>query len=338
MISKNTFADWCEGLSDYLDAGMDLNTYLEDFNGKGMRLKKYNQKIKKEIAKGPSLSEALVLPRGEGKGSFYPIVFHASEVAGRLPQAMRVLADFIRFEDRYQSKIKSMIVGLFVKISAVAIFLAGSMLLLAKIGRADIDFLGLGLHGMSGAMTFLKYTGLFQILLISIIMILYKFKNAPLLEMFMMKWPYLGGCMKSFLMYRVTFVMSEVFRAGMEIQEALTLTYQSSGSFNFKRYLPRVLARINAGDSLCNSFLKHRKLPEKFVQTLKHAERSGNIPQAMQRLCHQYRLECQNHLEKIQDATFMLTKVFMFLFCIILIGSIIKGVALEPLTQVLSRF
>ena len=117
MISKESFADWCEGLSDYLDAGMDLNTYLEESDGKNSRLKRYNQKIKKKIEKGSSLSEALVLPFGEGKGSFYPTVFSASEVAGRLPAAMRVLAEFIRFQNGYQHKIKSMITDLFIKIS-----------------------------------------------------------------------------------------------------------------------------------------------------------------------------------------------------------------------------
>ncbi|HAZ11360.1 MAG: hypothetical protein A2X86_20225 [Bdellovibrionales bacterium GWA2_49_15] len=337
MISKKTFADWCEGLSDYLDAGMGLTSYLSDCDGQGRRLKKYNQKIKQKIEKGSTLSEALVLPQGEGKGSFFPAVFHASEVAGRLPQAMRVLAEFIRFQHGYHHKIQSMIIGLFAKISALAIFLAGSMLMLAKIGRADIDFLGLGLHGMPGAMTLLKYSGLFQLLAFLFILILYRFKNSPMLEVIMMRWPFLGRCMKSFLMYRVTFVMAEVFLAGMEIKKALTLTYDSSGSFNFKKNLSKVLGRIKAGDDLYTAFLQHRKLPPKFVQALKHAERAGNIAQAMQRLCNQYRLECQNNLEKIQSITFMLTKIFMFLFCIFLIGSIIKGVALEPLMHVMSR-
>lgn len=337
MISKKSFADWCEGLSDYLDAGMGLNTYLSDCDGQVKRLKKYNQKIKQKIDKGSSLSEAIVLPQGEGKASFYSTVFHASEVAGRLPEAMRVLAEFIRFQDGYHHKIQSMIIGLFAKISALAIFLAGSMLMLAKIGRADIDFLGLGLYGMPGAVTLLKYSGLMQLFVFTFILILYRFKNAAMLEMVLMRWPYLGRCMKSFLMYRVTFIMSEVFLAGMEIKKALTLTYESSGSTTFKKNLSRVLGRIKAGDDLYTSFLQHRKLPPKFVQTLRQAERSGNIAQAMQRLCNQYRLECQNNLEKIQALTFMLTKVFMFLFCVILIGSIIKGVALEPLLQVLSR-
>lgn len=90
MISKLQFAQWCEGLSDYVEAGIDIQSYLAEKSKKDKTFNKYNKLVHKNLSDGKHLYQAIILPKAIRK-PFYPTVLKTGELSGNITSTLKTL-------------------------------------------------------------------------------------------------------------------------------------------------------------------------------------------------------------------------------------------------------
>jgi type II secretory pathway component PulF len=336
-LSRPKFADWCSHLSDAIDAGLDLSTILKPGNKFVGGYKKFNKKIHANIEKGMPLYRSIPLNK-RSYPQHYQGIIKAGEDSGEISSALRNLAEYIQFQHQIASEIKETIINLLFKITALVLFLGGSLVLIDFVGKGRADLLGVGLSGIDGAV-FMIVTWLKLLLIIGVsYWVFNQIKSNIIFEFIFLKLPVIGSCLMSYLMYRLTMTMHFVLAAGINVNEMLDLSYKSASNKYFVLGLRKIKKKLSQGQGLHQSMSGHRLLPERFLSTLRYAEMSGHLPKSLGRLSGQYKTDVQKRLGKIIGHVKFLTKAAIFTICIATIGMIVNSLAIQPLIKVFSKF
>lgn len=116
---------------------------------------------------------------------------------------------------------------------------------------------------------------------------------------------------KNTFLWRFGLSSSLFLKAGFALPEALDECSQISGNFIFRRKLVRLKVLVEGGVSLSEALRSVRGFPHLFIQEVKAAERSGNLPEALTRLAQQAGEKTIHYLRVLADATY---PIFTLLF------------------------
>ncbi len=337
MISESKFANWCIELSDSIDAGIGIMSHLDNIDGSSGKEVKYDRKIKENLEQGKSFSESIIYPSKRNK-IFYSSLIKTGEVSGNLSHALKDLGEYIEFREDIQSRVKSLIIMTFIKLIALAVFLAGATYLLELVGKPNIDLVGLGFKGKSGAIDMLEYSGLLITGLGILTWLAFYLSRFSFFEKIYSMIPVLGKALKNFALYRITYTMKLSMNSEMGINESMKLVFDSSGSKAFQKHHRKVMMKIQQGYGLFESTYKIKWIPDNLKKAIKYGEQTGRLPDMAARLADQYKRKANETLESLIGLVKMLMKFVILGICFFAVGSIIYSVAVKPMIEVFKNF
>ena len=317
-LSQDHLADWCRRVGISLNAGLDIVRVLE--REANQRSKSYSssqcwRSVSESVAQGDALYEALE-KRKEQLNDLFISMVKVGEKSGRLGETLLDLSEYYsQLIELRRNFLRSLILPLFEL--GIALFVVGLMILILGFLPGEMDILGLGLTGVSGLIKYLTFLAFLGGL--GFCLFWFGRKNAfhfRLVQYIVDYVPKIGPVFRTLSLARLTWALNLTMRTGMEVQEALTLSFAAAAYAPISGKLKVVLNEIEAGGSLYDGFLACRCFDEMMILHFQTGDETGNLPEVMERLSKEYLQQCVFRLKTLSVIGFFL--VFMFVAGIII--------------------
>lgn len=301
-ISNEQLASWSRRVGVSLEAGLDLVRVLQREgkarSGGGFAFANCWNNIAESVVQGESLYEALLLEKEQFNDLFISMV-KVGEESGHLSETMLDLADYYdRLVSMKRNFMRSLTLPLFEL--GVALFIVGIVILILGFLPGDVDMLGLGLVGVSGLV---KYLILLAFLGFGIFGLYWFTKNNAMrlkLVHYVLNFvPKIGPLLRKLSLARLTWALNLTLRTGMDVREALRLSFTAASFGPVSDNLSRILEELDRGSTLFEAFLSCNSFDETLMLHLQSGEEAGGIPEAMERLSHDYFEECLNRMKTL---------------------------------------
>jgi len=317
-LSHDHLAGWCRRVGISLNAGLDIVRVLE--REAAQRSGSYSasqcwRSVSESVAQGDALYEALE-QRKEQLNDLFIAMVQVGEKSGRLGETLLDLSDYYsKLVELRQSFLRSLILPIFEL--CIALFVVGVMILILGFLPGNMDILGLGMVGVSG---FFKYVTLLVCLgAFGFLVVWFLRKNAfhlQFVQHIVDYIPKIGPVFRTLSLARLTWALHLTMRTGMDVKEALTLSFTAAAYGPITGKLKIVLNEIESGSTLYEGFLACRYFDEMMILHFHSGDESGNLPEVMNRLSQEYFQQCVFRLKTLSVIGFFL--VFMFVAGIII--------------------
>lgn len=275
--------------------------------------------IARDIRRGSDISASM----REQRGTFPPLMVemvHVAEESGALPEVLEGLAEHyentLRLRRAFLQGIAWPAFQLIAAILIIALVIAVLGLIAESTRGQPLDLLGLGLMGISGAVTWLVCT--FGSLFIAFL--LYQVASRGLtgkriIHSLAMRIPVVGNCMQSFAIARFSWAFSLTQSTGMPIERSLAASLRATANGVYIAAEPMVVALIRSGETLHDTLAETRLFPEEFLHMVLVGESSGTVPEALARLSSQFEEQARRSLAALTSAAawFIWTLVAAFI-------------------------
>jgi len=315
-LSHDHLASWCRRVGISLNAGLDIVRILE--REAKQRSGSYSatqcwRRVSESVAQGDALYEALE-GRKEQLNDLFISMVEVGEKSGRLGETLLDLSDYYsQLIELRRNFLRSLILPIFEL--GIALFIVGAMILI--LGFLEMDILGLGLVGVSG---FVKYVTLLACLGGFGFFAFWFFRNNAVHLRFVHYVinyiPKIGPVFRTLALSRLTWALHLTMRTGMDVKEALALSFSAAAYGPITDKLKIVLNEIDAGGSLYEGFLACRCFDEMMILHFQTGDESGNLPEVMDRLSKEYFQQCVFRLKTLSVVGFFL--VFLFVAGVII--------------------
>jgi type II secretory pathway component PulF len=294
-------AQWCWSLGSSLRAGMSLLDALKVLKRRGRpRLSGICDHVRRRIEDGDDFVTAL----HSLDGVFPPLFLALADVAchtGRLPEALRSLEDYYRFQLRLRRQFLSQIFWPAFQLAAAILVVALLIYLLGIVadtrGGPAIDFLGFGLLGANGALAWLAGWAAFFVGLAAAYWVLRTgLGRMREVDSTLLRIPALGPCLHLLALSRLSLAMRMTLDSGMSVLKAIRLSLDATDNGAFIAVRQRIVDALEEGDSLHDAFSPHGIFPAEFLEVLYTGEQSGSVPEAMGRLSNEYSERAEHQL------------------------------------------
>jgi type IV pilus assembly protein PilC len=288
-LSRSVLIELCRALRHYLGAGLTLEAAFRQQAARGpAALRPVAGRIADMLKRGSSLEDAL-----DREQRYFPPLFvsmaRVGEQSGMLPEVFEELEGyFVRVQ-----QMRRMFLGLVawpvfqffaaVFVLAGVIFILGILAPDAKMPNGEpYDPLGLGLHGTSGALTFLGIVfGTLAGLAFLGWLAPRVFKGA-VISRILLAIPALGPCLRDLALGRFCMALRLTMETAMSITRALRLALAATGNAAFAAASPVVEQTVKQGDDLTLALTRTRLFPADFLRILSVAETSGRLNDVLQ--------------------------------------------------------
>ncbi|MCA9088754.1 MAG: type II secretion system F family protein [Planctomycetaceae bacterium] len=322
-ISTRQLALLSRSLSTSLHAGVDVVKAFRQAAGKAQGTqKRVLLDIVDQLQSGEEVATAF-----RSQGHFFPELFcdmlDVAEQSGNMPEVLRALAlhyeNNLRLWRAFLGQITLPAIQLLAAIGIVAglIYMLGWV---AEITGQEIDILGWGLIGTSGAATWLAgWAMLFAGLVIG-----YKFLASSLsglrsLHRGLMSIPVLGGCLRAFAIARFSWAFHLTQDAGMPIDPSLEASLRATGNGAFISATKQIISDVESGASLTDALAQTELFPLEFIHIVEVGETSGTVPETLDRLSGQFEDEARRSMSGLAMAAGWLIWAGVALFIIVMI-------------------
>ena len=295
-------AEHCRGLRYYLEAGLTLVQAMKNQGTKGpAAVRPVATLMASRLAKGESFGEVLA----DQTHLFPPIyrtVANVAEETGQLPEALRELEKYFQLQQKLWRDFLAQITWPVVQYVLAVLVIAGLMYILGEILPAN-PINVLGMKGSSGAMAFIAA----NVFVVALIFGGYWFisavvKKGGIIDGFLLKIPYLGGCLEALALSRFSLAMGIMVDAGTPIGEAAKL--------------------VKNGETLTEALRAQRLFPSDYLDMVETAEEGGREPDAFSRLAEQYYETATRRMKALASIAGWLVWLMVAIFIIVLIFSI----------------
>lgn len=294
-------AHWCWSLGSSLRAGLSLLEALKVLRRRGRpRVRQIADQVRRRIEDGDDFVTAL---RTLGD-PFPPLFLALADVAchtGRLPEMLRSLEDYYRFQLRLRRQFIAQIFWpafqLVAAIGVVALLiLVLGIIADAKRGQA-IDFLGFGLTGGTGALIWLiGWASAFFAVAATYWVLRQGLGRMREVDTVLLRIPAIGTCLLLLAMSRLCLALRMTLDSGMSVLQAIGLSLDATDNGVIIAAKERMLADIENGRDLHAAFSGHDVFPDDFLEILHTGELSGSVPEAMGRLSAEYNERAEHQL------------------------------------------
>ena len=289
-------------MSRMLEAGVDVRKALPTAvkTSSDRRLLRSVQEVQNRISSGHDLTSSFrEFPH------HYPTLFldllHVGEQTGGLPEVLKALGEYyearvVRMRE-FRTAVAWPVLQLFAAIMVIGllIYILG---LIQSQQSQRIDFLGLGLHGTSGAVTWLMGTfGLLLSLWMAWKVISRSLSGRQFLDPVLLQIPAVGSCLRKFAIARFAWCFSLTQGAGMSIRPSLVSSLNATSNGAFIAATPLIWHEIHSGETLGSALRAPQLFPDEFLHFVDTAEESGTVPEAMQRMSSQFDDEAHRALQ-----------------------------------------
>lgn len=303
-LSLKETADWCRSLGSSLHAGLSILDAFRIAAKRGRpRIKVISNQINEDIRNGADLEEAL-----RNRGDIYPPLFlamaYVASHTGHLPEVLRRLEEYFRFQIRLRRQFLQQIFWPCIQLVAAIVIIALLMFILGIISEVNNSpsLKILGLSGTSGALIWLfSWAGL-VVLFAGGYWVSKNVLRSGAVDKLLMRIPILGPCLEALALSRFCFGLSVTMETGMSILKAIPLSLAATDNGAFTSLEKSIVKDVRDGSSLMEAFSAHREFPDEFLEVLSAAETSGTVPEAMQRLSHQFNETAEHRMAMLNTA------------------------------------
>lgn len=313
---------------------------------KNLQLKEIIYDLAKEVEVGSPLSKAL----SKYKQIFSPFfigIVKAGEKAGKLPECLNYLADYLEREYNFRSKVRgamiypAVVFVLFLFISVLMIFSilpSFEKILLETQAELQVElpfFTKIVLsfsHGIRNYGLFLFF--LFFLFILSIFYFLKTEKGKNFFDKVLISLPFLGQISKNSTISRFSGNLATLLTAGIMVTDALEITEEIVGQKIYQKAISDIKEGVKKGNPISSiSNLYPNLFPPLFNQMVLVGEKTGTLPQVLETIANFYQSEVERSIENLLRALEPLL--------IILMGGLVGGLmatVLIPLYKMIGAF
>lgn len=303
MIPPRALAPFCHAMSRMLEAGVDLRKALPTAvnTASDSRLTTTVDAVRRRVNDGHDLTSSF-----REYSHHYPPLFldllNVGEQTGSLPEVLRALGNY--YEARvtrareFRAAIAWPALQLFAAIMIIGLLIYILGLIGSQPGQEPIDFVGLGLHGTKGALTWFGMTfGSLAGLWVAWKIISRSMNGRQFLDPVLLGIPAVGSCLRKFAIARFSWCFSLTQGAGMSIRPSLVSSLNATANGAFIAATPYIWEEIHSGETLGDSLRSSRLFPDEFLHFVDTAEQTGTVPEEMGRMSHQFDDEAHRALQ-----------------------------------------
>ena len=304
-VSTKQLALLCRSLGVGLQAGVPVVKAITTSSRKSSdrRLRAVMEEVVDDIKSGETLTAAI-----DAHEQYFPDLFvdmiSVAEQTGTLPEVLLSLSEHYENNIRLRKEFVSQITWPAIQLVAAILVIALLIFILGIISDqgsgVDLDILGWGLLGASGAVKWLlgwvaaAFLGWFTYRMVSTSIV-----GRKVIHRFLMNIPVVGNCLRNFAIARFSWAFHLTQSSGMPIDDSLdaSLTATSNGAFDAAA--PSIVADVMAGETLSDALQNSNLFPDEFINIVHVSETSGTVPEALDRLSPQFEEDARRSLKAL---------------------------------------
>ena len=298
MIPPKALAPFCHAMARMLEAGVDVRKTLATCvqRASDSRLTRTVHHVADRVKSGNDLTMSF-----KEFPEHYPRLFldllNVGEQTGAMPEVMKSLGDYYEARVKRSREFRSAIAWPMIQLFAAIMIIGLLIILLGWIPNAP-DVLGFGLMGSRGAVIWFVITfGSMAGLWFGWTMLTRSLTGQLFLDPMLLKIPGVGGCLRSFAIARFAWCFALTQQAGMSIRPSLTSSLNATANGAFVAAEPYIWNEIHEGETLGDALRTSRLFPDEFLHFVDTAEETGTVPEALDRMSHQFDEEAHRSLQ-----------------------------------------
>lgn len=322
-----------------IGAGFSLHKALETLARQtpNQNFRKIINDLVTRIKKGESLADSL---------SHYPKVFNdffismirVGEKGGNLEEVLKILAQYLKKEHAFRSKVRgAMVYPAVILVAMIGIGILMMIMVVPKITamfeelEVDLPITTQILIGISKFLSNYFYMGViaFLILIVALFKLLRTKKGKYILSWIFLKFPFLNKMTKKINCARFARSFSSLMESGVPIIECLNITSQTVGNVFYTNSLNEIAIEVKKGKRLQESLENYKEIyPILVSQMIGVGEETGELSNIMARLADFYEEEVTNITDNL---TSIIEPVLM-----IILGAIVAFFAISMIQPMYS--
>ena len=269
---------------------------------KNENLKNIVEKIADDVDGGIRLSDAL--KKHSVFSDFFVNMIAAGESSGRLDEVLEYLADEVEKAYDLSAKIKGAMIypifisgGLIVVGIAAMVFIIPNLTEMLKASGAQLPLPTRILMTTSDLLRFYYgYVILFLIIVVGggILSVKKTEIGKRIFNGIKIKFPVFGKLFKNIYVVRFSSTLSSLITSGVSLTEALRITGDVVGDYNYKKVINQAMKKVEDGYSIAYVFSESNLFPEMLAQMLKVGEKTGRLSVVLDKLSGFYQREVEN--------------------------------------------
>jgi len=307
MVEKLMFT---RHLAVMIGAGFSLHKGLEVLaqQTENKAFKKIINDIVTRIKKGETLADSMEkYPKVFNK--FFVSMVRIGEKSGNLEDVLKNLAQYLKKEHDFISKVRNAMV--YPAVIVIAMVIIGTLMMVMVVPKITAMFVELNvqLPITTRVLIFItkiltKYFVIAAIVLVILVFVAIKFfktrKGKRFLSLVFLKLPVLRKITQKMNCARLARSFSSLIESGVPIVESLTITSETLGNFFFSQSLLEIATEVKKGKNIQESLDKYKNLyPPLVVQMTGVGEQTGELGGIMIRLADFYEEEVSNITENL---------------------------------------
>ncbi len=297
-VKMTDLAIFCRQLAISVNAGVPLRDAIE---GIGMELehpvlKRVSGEMVSQLHDGQSFSEVVASHPKIFNEMFYGLIKVAEE-AGKLPDTLTQLADYLERADRLQRHIKAMAAyPIFIGVFFVIVCLIMTLFILPQFTDifggfgADLPFFTRLVFSVNDFFVnnfLLIFLGTIAVVT-GVVFYGRTESGAYRKDWLKLNMPYAGGCLKKYILARFCRSLSIMVNSGVPISNALEICADATGNQLIKRNVMGVREMIMTGNRIAASLEKTGIFPGLIVRMVSVGEDSGQLPEVLDNVSDLY--------------------------------------------------
>jgi type II secretory pathway component PulF len=315
-----------------------LDAYSDDSEGKSQII----SRIVSDIERGKPLSVAL-LNFPKIFSPLYIALTKAGELSGSLDETLSYMANELRREHEFKSKIRSamfypalvLIVSVLVvilvvttvipRVAEITKSLGAQMPLLTRIVVNSSNFL---------INHYLLFITILTFLIISSTFLLRKRTVREILKVKLLRFPLIGSIMKKYILARLLRIIGSCVKYGIPLPAAFDAAINVVDNDTYKKAVERINKKITKGETLASAISAESKniFPGIIARSIKGAQSTGTIDTTLFRLSTQYQIEVDRDIKR---ATELMEPIMIVILGIVVLGIAVSVIA--PIYQLTSN-
>lgn len=267
------------------------------------RLRAVMGEVADDVKSGSTLTEAF-----DSHGVYFPDLFvdmvSVAEQTGALPEVLLALSEHYENNLRLRKDFLSQIAWPVIQLTAAVLILALLIYVLGWIsergGGTEVDILGWGLLGASGAIKWLGgWAAAIALGWFGYRVLAASLSGRKTMHQLLMNIPVVGTCLRNFAIARFSWAFHLTQSAGMPIDESLDASLAATANGAFDAAAPAIVQDITDGETLSDALHRSRLFPEEFINIVHVSETSGTVPEALHRLSPQFEEDARRSLKTL---------------------------------------
>jgi len=308
-LPLSSLIELCRALRHYLGAGLMLRDAFREQAKRGAPgVRPVATRIVAELEQGHNLQHAL-----ENETSAFPPLFlslaSVGEETGMLPE---IFVELERYFVRQLALQRQFIAGVawpIIQFFLAILIIAFVILILGLLPVAEMfngkrwDPMGLGLFGVSGALTFLLYVGSFLLGLFVVYMVITRgLGRGATVAALLLKVPILGPCLRALALARFCVALRLTLQSAMSTRKAVALSLRATSNEAFVAGTAAVQSAVRKGDDLVLALERAEVFPHDFLNILAVAENAGRFDDVLDHQAEHYHEESGRRLRALTFA------------------------------------